>query len=260
MDTMSDILEYKGWIVAGAFVLFFVFEHLIPAVPAGKHPIKRIIKNLLFWPINIGLSLAVILPVSYMATQAEFWTRPDWLSGGLGLALDILLLDLFIFWWHRTVHVVQLFWRFHEVHHLDEHLDTTSAIRFHFGEVFFSSFARAAVLILCAIPFSSVVVFEALVLSFTLFHHSNIKLPAKFEWLLSKIIITPSIHWVHHHAIRRDTDSNYGTIFSFWDKIFRTTSPTKRSPEMKIGVEGVRDKGFLRLLIKPFLFKSSSGE
>jgi len=170
----------------------------------------------------------------------------------IGLIFDIILLDLFIFWWHRTVHIIPFFWRFHEVHHLDEHLDTTSAIRFHFGEVLFSVLARAIVIIIFAIPFSSIVVFEAMVLVFTLFHHSNVKLPHRLENTISKLIVTPSIHWVHHHAIRKDADSNYGTIFSFWDRIFYTNSLTKRKSAMKIGVEGKKDKKFLELLISPF--------
>jgi len=247
-----NLIEFKGWIVAGIFILLFAAEHFRPAAPTYKNPIARIIKNLLFWPINIGFSLAIILPISYAAVQMSLWTRPEWFSGTSGLIFDIILLDLFIFWWHRTVHIIPFFWRFHEVHHLDEHLDTTSAIRFHFGEVLFSVLARAIVIIIFAIPFSSIIVFETMVLVFTLFHHSNMKLPHRLENTISKLIVTPSIHWVHHHAIRKDTDSNYGTIFSFWDMIFHTNSPTKRKSAMKIGVEGKKDKKFLELLISPF--------
>lgn len=250
---MQELLAYKGWIVAGAFLLLFGLEHLRPAVVAGLHPVKRIIKNLSFWPINIGLSLTIILPVSYFAAQHAFWERPDWLSGLSSLALDIVLLDLFLFWWHRALHEMPFFWRFHEVHHLDEHLDITSAIRFHFGEIFAAAFLRAVFIILMAIPFSSVVLFETLVLIFTFFHHSNIALPPFLENALSKIIITPSIHWVHHHAIRKDTDSNYGTIFSFWDRLFRTKSLTRRFQDMKIGVEGQKDRSFFKLLLSPFI-------
>lgn len=253
MSEIDQLLEYKGWIVGAVFVLLFISEHLRPAVSTGSHPVRRIIKNLFFWPINIGLSLAVIIPVSYFATQNALWQRPEWLTGGLGLLLSLLMLDLFIYFWHRAVHEIPFFWRFHEVHHLDEHLDTTSAIRFHFGEIFFATFVRALVIVVFAVPFSSLVLFETLVLGFTLFHHSNIALPARFENVLSKVIITPSIHWVHHHAVRKDTDSNYGTIFSFWDPLFRTQSETARFREMKIGVQGKSETSFLKLLIKPFL-------
>jgi len=235
------------------FLLLFAAEHTRPAVAAGLHPVRRIVKNLSFWPINIGLSLGVILPVSYFAAQHALWERPAWLTGISRLAFDHVLLDLFLFWWHRALHEMPFFWRFHEVHHLDEHLDTTTAIRFHFGEIFIATFIRAAVIVLFAVPFSSVLLFETLVLIFTFFHHSNIALPPRFESALSKIIITPSIHWVHHHAIRKDTDSNYGTIFSFWDKLFRTKSLTKRFKTMKIGVEGGKDTQFLKLLLRPFV-------
>jgi len=256
---MDQILEYKSWIVLGVFALLFAAEHIKPAVAYSFHPIRRILKNLFFWPLNIGLSLAVILPVTYWAAQHALWARPEWLNGIAGLALDILILDLFIYWWHRAVHEIPFFWRFHEVHHLDEHLDTTSAIRFHFGEIFFATFVRAAVVIVFAVPFTSVVIFEVLVLAFTLFHHSNMALPPRLEKALSKIIITPSIHWVHHHAIRKDTDSNYGTIFSFWDILFRSKSKPQRSLNMKIGVEGRKDRGFLKLLFAPFISRHKKG-
>lgn len=249
---MQQILEYKGWIVAMAFIFLFTLEHIRPAAKEGSHPVLRMIKNISFWPINIGLSLTFTLPLSYFATQHALWSRPDWSSGLDGLLFDIVLLDLFIFWWHRTVHEFPFFWRFHEVHHLDEHLDTTSAIRFHFGEILFATLARMLVIILFSIPFPSIILFEALVLVFTLFHHSNMALPAPLERLLSKIIITPSLHWVHHHALRKDTDSNYGTIFSFWDKLFHTKSDTVRFEFMKIGVEKKADKKFLKLLMLPF--------
>jgi len=246
------ILEYKGWIVTGIFILLLGSEHIWPAVKAGIHPFKRMIKNISFWPINIGLSLTVILPVSYFAAEHSLLTRPDWLAGTASLVLDIILLDLFIYGWHRCVHEIPFFWRFHEVHHLDEHLDTTSAIRFHFGEIFFATFLRVLVVFIFAIPFTTVVIFETLVLVFTLFHHSNLALPPSLEKTISKLIVTPSIHWVHHHALRKDTDSNYGTIFSFWDRIFKTKSTTKRFSAMRIGVEGLKDKDFVKLIAAPF--------
>lgn len=246
------MIEFKTWIVSAVFIILFISEHIWPAKRYSSSSIKRIIKNLSFWPVNIALSLAIIFPVTYWASGHVIWDRPVWLEGWAWLMLDILILDLFIYWWHRAVHEIQFFWRFHEIHHLDEHLDTSSAIRFHFGEIFFATFVRALVVIVFAIPFNSVIIFEMLVLMFTLFHHSNVALPPRMENILSKVIVTPSIHWVHHHAIRKDTDSNYATIFSFWDILFASKSKTKRFETMKIGVEKQKDKSFLRLLRSPF--------
>jgi sterol desaturase/sphingolipid hydroxylase (fatty acid hydroxylase superfamily) len=139
------------------------------------------------------------------------------------------------------------------VHHLDRFLDTTSAVRFHFGEVVLSALARAGVVLALNIPFVSVLVFEAVVLFAAIFHHSNVRLPPTLEGTLARLVVTPSIHWVHHHRVRRDTDSNYGTLFSFWDELFGSRSATKRTAEMPIGVERRDEQPLLRLLARPFL-------
>ena len=125
-------------------------------------------------------------------------------------------------------------------------------MRFHFGEVVLSAFARAALIILVDVPLASVLLFEALLLTATIFHHSDARLPPRLEAALARVIITPSIHWVHHHAVRADTDSNYGTIFSFWDPLFRSKSRTRRWLTMPIGVEGRRERPLLGLLLAPF--------
>lgn len=247
-----ELLIYKS-LTFLVFFAFFGLEHIKPAVKTASHGLRRIAKNLSFWPLNIFLSLMFIFPITKFTAGYALFERPEYLQGAQGLLLDIVILDIFIYFWHRAMHEVPFLWRFHQVHHLDEHLDTTSAVRFHFAEIFFATFVRACVVFLFALPFSSIVMFESLVLMAAFFHHSNIKLPKRLEGILSKIIITPSIHWVHHHAIRSDTDSNYGTIFSFWDKIFQTRSKTLRTTTMKIGVEGMKDKPFLRLLVLPIL-------
>jgi sterol desaturase/sphingolipid hydroxylase (fatty acid hydroxylase superfamily) len=138
------------------------------------------------------------------------------------------------------------------VHHLDRFLDSSSALRFHFGEVLLSALARAAVIVVLAIPLASVLVFETLVLMAAMFHHSNLRLPATLERALSALVVTPSIHWVHHHRRRVDTDSNYSTIFSLWDPLFRSRSRTPRTADMAIGVEGREEQEILALIMAPF--------
>jgi sterol desaturase/sphingolipid hydroxylase (fatty acid hydroxylase superfamily) len=139
------------------------------------------------------------------------------------------------------------------VHHLDRFLDATTAIRFHFGEVLLSAVARAGVIFLLGFPIFSIFVFETLLLMASVFHHSNLRLPAALERPLALVIITPSIHWVHHHARQTDTDSNYGTIFSFWDRLFATRNRMTRRLDMTIGVEGRDEQPLVRLFARPFL-------
>lgn len=250
-DITQTLLQYKGMVAGTWLVLMFFAERLVPAAErVGGW--TRVLRNAVLWGINIGLSLTIIVPLSYWATDSALDWRPDWYTGWLPVVVDIIILDFLIYWWHRCNHVVPFLWRFHQVHHLDEFLDVTSSVRFHFGEVLLSACFRAVVILALGMPLASVLAFEAAVLLAAAFQHSNFSLHKGREEAISAILITPSIHWVHHHAVRSDTDSNYGTIFSFWDSLFGSRSPTPRTREMKIGVEAQSDIGLLGLLIRPF--------
>ena len=258
-EVVQTLLPWKGAAGLAWLVLFFAAERLFPAArepvptpgPLGRW--RRLGHNLGLWVANVGLYPLIVLPVSVWAAGHTIAWRPDWWSGGLGLLLDIVLLDFLIFWWHRANHEIPILWRFHEVHHLDRFLDASSALRFHFGEVILSALMRAGLIMAFDLPITSILVFETLLLVGTVFHHSNLAVPPWLERTLAGLVITPSIHWVHHHAVRQDTDSNYGTIFSFWDPLFGTRSPNQRALTMPIGVEGVPEQSFLRLFVRPFV-------
>lgn len=260
---LDALIAYKGAAVAAWLGLLFVGERLLPAAappspaalggpeaPAGGR--ARLGRNGGMWLINTVLSPLVVVPLSAWATGHGLGLRPAWWSGWGGLLADLILLDFLIYWWHRLNHEAPLLWRFHEIHHLDRFLDTTTALRFHFGEVLLSALVRAGAIAVLGLPVLSVLAFETLLLAATIFHHSNLRLPAGLERRLARVVITPSIHWVHHHRVRRDTDSNYGTVFSLWDGLFGSRSPTRRTPAMTIGVEGQPERPFLSLLARPF--------
>ena len=251
MEKLLLILQSKGALVLLALVVFLVLDRVFP-VARMVGGLRRVAKNLSLAGFNAVLSWLVVVPVSAFAAQWALDWRPLWWSGGTGLVLDLLILDCWIYWWHRANHEFSVLWQFHEVHHLDEVLDASSALRFHFGEVFLSSLVRASVIFLLGVPLGSVVIFETLLAFSAIFHHSNVRLPPWFERPLSWIIVTPSIHWVHHHAIRADTDSNYSAGLSLWDRLFGSRSASRRTPEMPIGVEGRRDRGLAGLLKRPF--------
>jgi sterol desaturase/sphingolipid hydroxylase (fatty acid hydroxylase superfamily) len=251
MDELAFLLTYKSAIVLGALALLLALERIYP-VARAIGGMRRVAKNLSLAGLNAVLSWAVVVPVSAFAAAYALDWRPPWWSGWLGLGLDLLLLDCWIYWWHRANHRWPLLWRFHEVHHLDQFLDASSALRFHFGEVLLSSLVRAGIILLLGVPLLNVVVFETLLALSAMFHHSNVKLPPKLERALSFVIVTPSIHWVHHHAIRSDTDSNYSSLLSVWDRLFASRSATRRSPGMPIGTEGLADRALPSLIARPF--------
>ena len=261
MEKYGPLIEPKGIVVLSFALAVLILERVFPAVRplAAAHlaslsnRVRRLFKNVSLAAANAILSPLVVLPVSAVAAQWALPWRPLWWSGPVALALDLLILDFLIYWWHRANHRIRFLWRFHEVHHLDEFLDATTAVRFHFGEVLLSAVARALVVFVVAVPITSVLVFETLLLVATIFHHSNMRLPSKLEIALSRVIVTPSIHWVHHHAARIDTDSNYATILSVWDPLFHSRSVTRRSADMQIGVETRSDQDLAHLVVRPFL-------
>ena len=247
----QTVIEYKAAIVALWLLLFLGAERLLPATTRPDDE-RRVGRNAGLWLVNTVMSVMIILPLSAGATEMGPDWRPAWWAGAGGLVLDLVILDGLIYLWHRANHEIPLLWRFHEIHHLDGFLDTTSAVRFHFGEVLLSAGFRAAVIIALDMPFASIVVFEALVLLAAVFHHSNLRLPAALERALGWLVVTPAIHWVHHHAVDRDTRSNYAPSLSLWDPLGGTRSATRRHEAMPIGLPEARDQAVGALLLRPF--------
>ena len=251
MERVFLFFQSKGALVLVALVALLLLERLFP-VARAVGGLRRVARNLSFGGLNAVLSWAVVVPVSAVAAQWALDWRPLWWAGWPGLALDLLLLDGWIYWWHRANHRLPLLWRFHQVHHRDLFLDVTTQMRFHFGEVLLSAGVRAAVIVALAIPLESVIAFEILLQLGTAFHHSNLRVAPALERSMARVVVTPSIHWVHHHRRQADTDSNYATLFAWWDPLFRSRSPTPRTPAMPLGVEGQPERGFLALLAMPF--------
>lgn len=242
--------------------VLFVWERVSPAAPwpegdGGTVPgWRRLTRNGGLWAVNSLLSPLIFVPVAAVAaTLGPDWRGgADWLPGpGWMLLVDLLILDLFTYWWHRANHEIPLLWRFHRVHHYDRFLDTTSSVRFHAGEVLISVTVRGVLIVaLLDVPFATVVLFEGLLVASAAFHHANIALPHRFERALARVWVTPSIHWVHHHAVRADTDSNYCALLSVWDRLFGSASPTPRTAAMPIGIEGIaNDKSLPGLFRAP---------
>lgn len=249
--SLAAIAFWKTLATGAVFLALFVAERMAPAVARPPFE-RRLLRNAGLWLGMAAASHLIGVPLSAFAASAAPWTRPDAIPAWVFLVIDFVVLDLWAYLVHRAYHTFPLLWRLHGPHHLDEHLDATSAARFHPLEIAFSAMVRMPLIMALAIPLSHVLIFDAALFTAALFHHSNLRLPSGFERALSRVIVTPSIHWVHHHARRADTDSNYAGVLSLWDPLFGTRSATARTEDMTIGTEGLCDRPLLRLWLAPF--------
>jgi sterol desaturase/sphingolipid hydroxylase (fatty acid hydroxylase superfamily) len=134
----------------------------------------------------------------------------------------LLLFDAWMYLWHRANHAVPFLWRFHRMHHSDPAVDTTTALRFHVGEIVISTLLRLGVIPLLGMRLWQVILYETLLLPVIAFHHSNVALPTVWDRRLRWVIVSPNMHRVHHSDWQPETDSNFASIFSWWDRLGRS--------------------------------------
>jgi sterol desaturase/sphingolipid hydroxylase (fatty acid hydroxylase superfamily) len=164
-------------------------------------------------------------------------------------------MDLAFYYWHLANHKVPVLWRFHNVHHIDPDLDVSTSFRFHFGEIALSAIFRIIQISIIGITPAAFLIYEICFTVNTIFQHSNIKLPIKFERILNKIIVTPRMHAIHHSQYRTETDSNYSTVFSWWDRLHKSIRLNIPHKDIVIGVPGYTkpgDNNLCNVLLLPF--------
>lgn len=173
----------------------------------------------------------------------------------LETVLAVLLLDYTLYVWHVLTHRVPALWRFHLVHHADLDLDATTALRFHFGELFVSVVWRAAQVLAIGVSPQSLSVWQSLLFVSILFHHSNVRLPLEIERRLNLILVTPRMHGIHHSNVRAERDANWSSGLTLWDRLHGTLRLNVPQEGIEIGVAAYRapeELGLFRLLKLPF--------
>lgn len=264
---MSDfILVNEPAIRILGFVSVLSLMAVWEALAARRH---QTIKRLLRWPANLAivvlgtLAIRLLFPLAAVGA-AVYASEQGWgllnlvsIPGWIAVVLAIIALDLAIYFQHRIFHAVPWLWRLHRMHHADLEFDVTTGLRFHPLEIVLSMVIKMAVVVLIGAPALAVVVFEVLLNASSLFNHGNVRLPQRVDRWLRLILVTPDMHRVHHSAIQRETDSNFGFSVSWWDRLFETyrAQPEKGHLGMTIGIEDFRTERDLRLdqmLIQPF--------
>jgi sterol desaturase/sphingolipid hydroxylase (fatty acid hydroxylase superfamily) len=173
----------------------------------------------------------------------------------IGFVLALVLLDGWMYVWHRANHTLPLLWRFHRLHHSDRHMDVTTATRFHLGEHLAGAILRLELIPLLGFEVWHLVVYDTMVIAVTQFHHADISIGRWDRWL-RLLIVTPYMHKVHHSDWRPETDSNYSTVLSVWDRLFGSLRMRADPKTLVFGLNEFSDPGWqtwLGMMKTPFV-------
>ncbi len=258
MSTLSPWIA--GPLVVGTF-LFLLWHEL-------RHPLRknieskstRQVRNFAIGALGAVASAAIETPLIQTLAhivEARQWgllgifTLPVWVNIGITL----LLMDYTFYVWHVLLHRVPFLWRFHAVHHVDLDMDTSTALRFHFGEVLASIPWRAAQVVVIGLTPFTFSIWQVWFILCVMFHHSNISIPIVLERLINRILVTPRMHAVHHSNVPEETNSNWSSGLTLWDWIHGTLRLNIPQQEIVIGVAAFGDPQSValpRLLAMPF--------
>jgi sterol desaturase/sphingolipid hydroxylase (fatty acid hydroxylase superfamily) len=178
------------------------------------------------WMINAALYLISMLVAAVLVPSQ--WTLGlgtiGWIERTLGepsaIAFGVLALDFSFYWLHRLEHASSFLWRLHLVHHSDLDVDVTTAIRHHPGETLVDCITLGAVTVLLGIPAGTIALYGTIAIAVQMLQHANVAFPVWVERIARLVIVTPGLHRRHHSDERHVSDTNFGLVFSFWDRLF----------------------------------------
>ena len=250
-----------GWLAFGvALGALFVAERRRPLRRRKEPGPSRVGRNLtiglLAGATTAASEFPIVAPVQALAARGRLGLlRQIPLPGPLRVLFGFLLLDYTLYLWHRLNHRAPFLWRFHAVHHVDLDLDTTTGLRFHFGELAMAAGFRAAQVLLLGVDRETLRLWQQMLVVSVVFHHSNLELPIEVEERLNAIIVTPRMHGIHHSTRADETDSNYSSLLSCWDRLHRSLRLDVPQASVTIGVPGFstpEDVTLERSLLLPF--------
>ena len=218
---------HRGLILGGGIAVFWLVENVVPERRFDYRRWHHAGLNIFFTLTTIAVNFVLAF---LLLMAAEWCTRNrfgllHWLDLGpwLSLLTGLLLLDLIgAYLAHVVQHRTKWMWRFHLIHHTDTCIDTTSANRHHPGESVIRFFFTVLAVLITGAPMWLVFLYQSLSVAFSQFIHANISLPSAIDRIIGYVFVTPAQHRVHHHYVLPFTDSNYGNIFSLWDRWFGT--------------------------------------
>lgn len=260
---MSAEIAIRLGFFFGIFFLVAVWEILAPRRTLTASKANRWAANLVIVGLN-PLSVRLVFPflpvgLAFLANERHWGLLnnidlPYWLE----VVLGAIALDFSIYLQHVLHHAVPTLWRLHMVHHADLDIDVTTGLRFHPIEIVVSMGIKLMAVTALGPPALAVLIFEAALNATAMFNHGNIHIPVAVDRVLRLFVVTPDMHRVHHSVIIRETDSNYGFNFPWWDRLLGTykDQPEKGHEGMTIGLSQFRNPKRLTLpwlIVLPFV-------
>lgn len=249
--------------MGGVFVMLFILERIVPQVDKNIVEKSHDINNIGLGVLNLFIGryfalFTVYALAKYLESTEVGVINMTSMGYKLKLILGVIFLDCINYCWHRLVHKVSFLWRFHSIHHTDKLLNVSSALRFHFLEVLMGHLFKLPFLFLLGIPVEALLLYDVIFNINVYFHHSNIKINKRLDLLLSKVIVTPYIHRIHHSLKWKETNSNFSSFLIIWDKFFGTFIPQGERSTPRYGIPGyMEDKyqHFSYMIKQPFIEK-----
>lgn len=247
---------------AGGLVFLWIIESAIPYIHMSykknkaRHAAVNISFTIIHFIIHTVLAVFIVLIADW--TQRTGFGLVNWLNAGVWgtIIISALVMDFFAGWTsHIIEHKVPLFWRFHIIHHADNNVDVTTGLRHHPLESVWRGLFFFIGILVAGAPMYAVMIYQTFLVLITGFTHANISLPGWLDKGLSYVFVSPNMHKVHHHWKQPYTDTNYGAVFSIWDRLLGTFSTMKRE-DIKYGLDqyypNEKDEDFVALMKKPF--------
>ena len=258
----SDVpLSFRTSILLGGIVLFWILEGIVPLYSFNYKKINHALINIFFTMTTavIGFGFAFLLLKSTIIVNEinigfiHLFDFPILIE----IIVCLLLLDLVgAYLVHFVEHKVPWMWKFHVVHHSDINVDVTTGLRHHPGETVFRILFTILGIYVSGASIGIVMLYQSISVLFAHITHANIGLPRSIDNVLSFIFVTPNMHKIHHHFQLPLTDSNYGNIFSVWDRLFGTYSNVEDQKSIVYGIDTHMNKkassSLKNLLMMPF--------
>jgi sterol desaturase/sphingolipid hydroxylase (fatty acid hydroxylase superfamily) len=237
----------------------WIVELIIPLVKFNYKKLKHAGVNMVFLAMDLSINLLfgiLTLGIFIWLESNNFgflylFDLPIWVE----LLIAVLALDFSAqYIVHYLLHKIPFMWRFHMVHHSDTNVDATSATRHHPGDYLMREVFALLVIILFGIPLAYYLFYRMVTVFFAYFTHANFYMPKTIDKILSLVFVTPNMHKFHHHFEMPWTDTNFGNIFSFWDRIFGTLTyddPKKVTFGLDL-LDSTKDQDILYQLKIPF--------